>query len=173
MSANFFPPSAQYVALGHLHRPQEIASPSPGRYSGSPLQLDFGEKDDVKSVTVVEVTAGKRAKPREVPLTAGRRLRVVEGTRSQLDRLEPTEDWLRVIVKEKATPGLADEIRSLFPTAVDVTIASTGPQPPPPPPPSGRTPQGLVREYLDTRNVETEALLALFSELYDEAEAGI
>ena len=47
-----FPPSAQYVALGHLHRSQVIPGPCPIRYPGSPLQLDFGETGDRKAVLV-------------------------------------------------------------------------------------------------------------------------
>ncbi len=47
--------SVDYVALGHLHRAQEIA---PGiRYSGSPLAYSFPEADQVKSVTLVDLDA--------------------------------------------------------------------------------------------------------------------
>jgi len=42
-----------YVALGHLHRPQQIASAI--HYSGSPLAYSFTEADQVKSVKVVEL----------------------------------------------------------------------------------------------------------------------
>ena len=47
--------SASYVALGHVHRPQAVrGAPSPTRYAGSLLQLDFGEKEQTKSVTVAD-----------------------------------------------------------------------------------------------------------------------
>lgn len=50
-----------YVALGHLHRPQEVrASPVPCRYSGSPLVYSFSEAGQQKEVVVVEVTPEKR-----------------------------------------------------------------------------------------------------------------
>src|SRR5439155_22531570 len=40
------PGTANYVALGHVHRPQAVPSaPSPTRFAGSLLQLDFGEVD--------------------------------------------------------------------------------------------------------------------------------
>ncbi|MDH4573716.1 exonuclease SbcCD subunit D C-terminal domain-containing protein [Salinicola acroporae] len=42
ISAALFPPSIAYVALGHLHRPQQVGEPRI-RYSGSPLPLDFSE----------------------------------------------------------------------------------------------------------------------------------
>ncbi len=38
------PVAAQYVALGHVHKPQEIACATKAAYSGSLLQLDFGER---------------------------------------------------------------------------------------------------------------------------------
>jgi len=44
-----------YVALGHLHRPQQIACGI--HYSGSPLAYSFPEADQVKSVNVVDIGA--------------------------------------------------------------------------------------------------------------------
>ena len=44
LPASMFPASAHYVALGHLHRQQEIPGPCPIFYSGSPLAIDFGEE---------------------------------------------------------------------------------------------------------------------------------
>lgn len=40
--ASLFPKSIAYVALGHLHRPQQVGD-ARIRYSGSPLPLDFSE----------------------------------------------------------------------------------------------------------------------------------
>lgn len=55
--ASIFPSSADYVALGHLHRPQTIPGPVPGpamiRYSGSPLPLSATERDYRHSVTLL------------------------------------------------------------------------------------------------------------------------
>jgi DNA repair protein SbcD/Mre11 len=75
------PPTASYVALGHLHRPQGIpAAPSPTRFAGSLLQLDFGELDQGKSVALVEAKPGKPPRIEEVPVSAGRRLLDLRGT---------------------------------------------------------------------------------------------
>src|SRR5947208_2182620 len=75
LSPSRLPATASYVALGHVHRPQAVrGAPSPTRYAGSLLQLDFGEREQTKSVIVVEATPGRPAKLREVALTAGRRL---------------------------------------------------------------------------------------------------
>jgi exonuclease SbcD len=116
------PGTASYVALGHLHRPQAIPSaPSPTRFAGSLLQLDFGEVDQDKSVVLVEAKAGKPPKVRELPLSAGRKLLDVKGT---LDRVLAQADGLgdahlRVYVDtEGPVPGLADRVRDALPGAV-------------------------------------------------------
>ena len=44
LRAETFPPALAYVALGHLHRPQELDG-GRIRYSGSPIPLSFSEKD--------------------------------------------------------------------------------------------------------------------------------
>ncbi|MBL9179628.1 MAG: exonuclease SbcCD subunit D C-terminal domain-containing protein [Verrucomicrobiaceae bacterium] len=43
-----------YTALGHLHRPQKVASIETIRYSGSPIPLSFSEAADKKSVVVID-----------------------------------------------------------------------------------------------------------------------
>ncbi len=65
---------AQYVALGHLHRPQQLNAPDPIRYSGSPLAYSFSEAGQAKSVTVADLAPGKPAVIREIPLSSGRPL---------------------------------------------------------------------------------------------------
>ncbi|GAX91037.1 exonuclease SbcCD subunit D [Effusibacillus lacus] len=70
-----FPEIAQYVALGHLHRPQGVsASPVPTRYSGSPLAYSFSECNHKKSVVLIEATPGIPAQIREIPLSSGKPL---------------------------------------------------------------------------------------------------
>src|SRR3954468_17899677 len=63
--ATVFPSTAHYVALGHLHRAQQITGPCPVRYSGSPLAVDFGEEENVCSVTIVDVGTEHAARVRE------------------------------------------------------------------------------------------------------------
>jgi DNA repair protein SbcD/Mre11 len=52
-NANLFP-AADYIALGHIHRPQKIAKTEHIRYSGSPIPLSFDELNGDKSVFLVE-----------------------------------------------------------------------------------------------------------------------
>jgi exonuclease SbcD len=66
-----------YVALGHLHRPQSI-SPRV-RYSGSPLAYSFGEAGQDKQAWLVDLDTGGLAEVRAVPLPAPRRLTMLTG----------------------------------------------------------------------------------------------
>jgi exonuclease SbcD len=71
-----------YVALGHLHRAQEIA---PGiRYSGSPLAYSFPEADQVKSVTLVDLDAEGLSGVAVHPLDRPRGLVTLTGTLDDL-----------------------------------------------------------------------------------------
>ena len=67
-AADGFPP-ADYIALGHIHRPQKVAKSEHIRYSGSPIPLSFDELNTQKQVMLVDFGKDKIAKltPIEVP----------------------------------------------------------------------------------------------------------
>lgn len=168
-----FPGHLSYVALGHLHRAQRVPAPAPIWYSGSPLQLDFGEEDDLKSVALVEVEPGLPATVDLRLLHAGKRLRTLRGSLAEVTTQagQFADDYLRVELEEKARTGLADEVRDLFPGAVEVRLADgeerdSGQESPRR---LGRDPAELFAEYLTSRNVEDPALVALFDELLAES----
>src|SRR4051812_4832628 len=71
-----------YVALGHLHRPQAITPRL--RYSGSPLPYSFGEAGHPKQAWLVELDAAGLADVRAVPLPIPRPLAVLTGTLPEL-----------------------------------------------------------------------------------------
>ena len=119
------PSAVQYIGLGHLHRPQEILAPAKTRYPGSLIELDFGEQEQDKSVVVLDAQARRPPGVELVEVTAGRKLRTVEGTLDELQRLadERSSAYLRVTVKAEApTPGLAERVKELLPNALEVTV---------------------------------------------------
>jgi DNA repair protein SbcD/Mre11 len=125
VNAEQLPGNVQYVALGHLHRPQELLAPARTCYSGSLIELDFGEREQDKRVVLIDAKPGRAVSIESAPLSAGRRLRDVSGTLTELQRLAPEvgTDFLRVSVKaEGPMPGLADEVRELLPNALEVTV---------------------------------------------------
>jgi exonuclease SbcD len=119
------PKTPQYIALGHVHRPQEVATAAvPARYAGSLLQLDFGERDQEKSVTLIDVEPGRPAQVRTRTLSGGRSLLDIEGTLDDLRVMEvDAEAYLRVILKcDGPSPGLADDVREILPGALEVRL---------------------------------------------------
>ncbi len=64
-----FPDSVDYVALGHLHVPQQVAGCEHIRYSGSPLAMGFGEAAQRKQVLLVDCRPGQlTVEPLTVPV---------------------------------------------------------------------------------------------------------
>jgi len=114
-------PPVTYAAFGHIHRPQLIPASSPARYAGSPLQLDFGEIEEEKSVVLVEARPAHAAHVEILPLSQGRRLRRLEGSLEELGAQagEVSHELCVVTVDtETATPDLAARVAALFPDAV-------------------------------------------------------
>ncbi len=168
--ATVFPPNAHYVALGHLHRSQQVIGPCPVRYCGSPLAVDFGEEENVCSVAVVDVAADRAARVRDVPVTSARTLRTVRGSLEQLATVNLPDAWLRVFVREAPRVGLREDVQELLPNALEVRIdpdmvpdrrgAQAQRQ--------GRSPRQLFGDYLDSRGHTDEGVRELFDTLYDE-----
>lgn len=111
-----------YVALGHLHRPQRI-SEDRVRYSGSLLQYSFSEVDHVKSVGLVEMDHGGAVSAEQFELTPRHPLRVIEGAFDDIVRGaadDPArDDYLLVRLTDR---GLVMEamprLRRVYPNAL-------------------------------------------------------
>ncbi|WP_058911509.1 exonuclease subunit SbcD [Entomohabitans teleogrylli] len=82
--ARNFPP-ADYIALGHIHRPQRIGGSEHIRYSGSPIPLSFDETGAAKSVNLVTFSHGalESVTPLEVPVSQP--LAVVKGSFGEIE----------------------------------------------------------------------------------------
>ncbi len=121
VNAQRLPANAQYIALGHIHRPQEMIAAAKTSYPGSLLQLDFGETQQEKSTTIVDVHPGRPVKLRRLPLHAGRPLRTIEGSLAELGALasDVGDAYLKVTVRlDAVTPNWRDRVRDLFPDAL-------------------------------------------------------
>ena len=169
-----FPAAANYVALGHLHRAQQMPGAAPIWYSGSPIQVDFGEENDTKQVLVVDIPERGAAKVAPVALKRGVVLRTLRGTLTELEDWAPNvgDAHLRVFVREQPRAGLADDVRALLPTAVDVRVApdvaAEGAGIVMPRVERASTPRDLFRQYLaEAGHSDDDRLVALFDELLD------
>jgi DNA repair protein SbcD/Mre11 len=178
VTAQAVPTRVQYVALGHVHKPQRVPGVAvPARYAGSILQLDFGEVGQQKSVSMVELEPGKPAEVREVALTCGRRLRDLQGTLDELAEMtdEVGDDFLRVSLScDGPQPGLGDAVRELLPNTLQVTLDYPRlEQKETPLDLKAATPRDLFSRYYTQRHsaAPEPELLDLFDELLDEVSA--
>jgi exonuclease SbcD len=175
LSASMFPVTAHYVALGHLHRQQEIDGPCPIFYSGSPLPIDFGEEANEPAALIVTAEPGIRADARPVPITGGRSLRTLRGTLDQViaEGEQVGDAYLRVVLAEPSRAGLGDLVRDKLPNALEVMLDDAHwPQPGAHggerPSRVGRSPQELFSDYLSEQNINDPRIPAMFAELLDE-----
>ena len=172
--ATAFPATAHYVALGHLHRRQTLPAPTQVVYSGAPLAVDFGEQDNTPVVCLVEATPTTPARVTDVPITAARRLRTATGTVAELTARaeEFGEDYLRLIVREAARPGLREDLTDALPNALEIRIDPEFAAPLHAGRASieriGRSPGELFAEYCASHGVTDERVQKLFAELHDE-----
>ncbi|GMA15013.1 exonuclease SbcCD subunit D [Deinococcus metallilatus] len=123
------PAGAQYVALGHVHKPQKSSEMPLAYYPGSVIQLDFGEGGEKKQVNLVEVEAGRPARVTPIPLTSGRELRTVrvklDQVESRLAALAGFGGLVKVVVQAPggtALPGLKDRVLRQVPNTLAVEL---------------------------------------------------
>lgn len=124
-----------YVALGHIHKPQNVAKDEAGvarvRYSGTPLKYSLSEASHKKSLTVIEL--GVKAEiglanidVREIPLTPEHDVREIRGTfaelvspefqRKQLADGFKLDDYVYVkLTDENDVPDAALKLRGIYP----------------------------------------------------------
>ena len=175
LPARMFPATTHYVALGHLHRQQEIPGPCPIFYSGSPLAIDFGEEANEPAALIVNAAPGIRADAQPVPVTGGRRLRTLRGTLDQViaEGEQAGDAYLRVILAEPARAGLGDLVRDKLPNTLEVMLddahrprpgAGDGDRPSR----IGRSPLELFGDYLSEQNIDDPRITAMFAGLLDE-----
>jgi exonuclease SbcD len=175
LPASMFPVTAHYVALGHLHRQQEIDGPCPIFYSGSPLPIDFGEEANEPTALIVTAAPGIRADTRQVPIAGGRSLRTLRGTLDQVitEGEQAGDAYLRVVLAEPGRAGLGDLVRDKLPNTLEVMLDDA--HRPRPGARSGdrrdrvgRSPQQLFGDYLSEQNIEDPRIPAMFAQLLDE-----
>ncbi|MBR2933910.1 MAG: exonuclease SbcCD subunit D [Clostridia bacterium] len=119
--------SFDYVALGHLHAPQNCGS-ARIRYSGTPLKYSFSEANDKKSVTVVTLT--KKGEPvtiETIPLKPLRDMRKVRGSfDALLNSGERTEDYVQItLTDEDDIPNAMDRLQAVYKNALELKYDNT------------------------------------------------
>jgi exonuclease SbcD len=142
-----------YVALGHIHGPQNIGS-NRVRYCGTPLKYSFSECSHHKSVTVVNLGAKGELELQLRPLSPKHDMRQLRGNFAQLNSGEVSDDYLHIILTdEEDVPEAVGKLRLLYPNLMKLSYDNT----------RTRTNQ-VIDGALD---VQKKSPLELFDELYE------
>lgn len=119
-----FPPLIDYLALGHLHIPQQVGRSDTRRYSGSPLPMGFGEAGQAKQVYEVDFD-GSQPAVTALPVPSFQALERIQGDwetiARRLDELKASASpvWLEIIYE-------GNEIISDLRERLDQATAGTG-----------------------------------------------
>ena len=111
-----------YVALGHLHRPQPAAGGRVLRYAGSLLKYSFDEATHEKSVAHVEL-AGAEVRVEELALGARRDVRRIQGLFDDLIAGAAADtrrdDYLEaILLDEGPVHDALGRLRTVYPNAL-------------------------------------------------------
>ena len=151
-----------YVALGHLHRPQNVGT-NRIRYSGTPLKYSFSEEKDRKSVTVVEMREKGILAVREIPLLPLHEMVTLRGTFSELtekkfyENTSYREDYTHIILTdENDIENALNRLREIYRNIMKLEYDNT------------RTRHYSQIGDLSQSDVENKSPLDLFAKLYEE-----
>lgn len=111
-----------YVALGHLHQPQKKGEEYI-RYSGSLMKYSFGEQNQKKGFTLIEIGKDGFIGAEHIELTAPHEMRIVEGELEQIlewGKTDPkNEDYLLVRLMDKhAILNPMEKLRTVYPNVL-------------------------------------------------------
>ena len=148
-----------YVALGHLHRPQDCCDERI-RYSGSPLKYSFSEVNDHKSVTVVIIEEKGVLRKEFIPLIPLHDWHDLRGTYDELTARDfyagkPwTEDFVRItLTDEQDIPDAIGKLRTIYHNLMELRYDNK------------RTRAGIAA-IEGSAKAEEKTPLELFNELY-------
>ncbi len=148
-----------YVALGHIHGPQNIGSERI-RYCGTPLKYSFSEVSHEKSVTVVDMGQDGDLTVRTVPLRPLHDMREIEGTYEELTYRPAyegtnTDDYLHItLTDEEDVPDAIGKLRLIYPNLMCLDYNN-----------SRTRAAGMLSDIAD---VERRSPLDLFAEFYEQ-----
>ena len=118
-----------YVALGHLHGPQQVERPEI-RYAGSPLMYSFSEVHQRKSVTIVDLLEKGHVHIETVPLKPLRNMQILSGSFEDLMQMPRCEDYVQLTVTDPVPPvNAARALRTVFPNCLQTLFAQSADDP--------------------------------------------
>lgn len=148
-----------YVALGHIHRPQNCLSERV-RYCGTPLKYSFSEANDKKSVTVVELKEKGSLEVYTADLVPKHEMREIKGkyeeitAKSFYENTTYQTDYMHItLTDEEDIPDGVGKLRSIYRNLMKLDYDNK------------RTRSNA--HITGAENVEEKSPLELFSDFYE------
>lgn len=148
-----------YVALGHIHRAQQMGRES-ARYAGTLLKYSFSEEKHNKSMTIVDLKEKGNIEIKEIPVKPLHDLKTIKGKFSKITSEEfykelKKEDYYRaVLTDEDDILNAIGKLKSIYPNLMSMEYDNT-----------------RTRSYSDVDNVETgeaKSPLDYFEEFFEK-----
>lgn len=121
--------SFDYVALGHIHRPQNIGEKI--RYCGTPLKYSQSEINHIKSVTIVDIAEKGNLEISVVPLKPLHEMREIRGTYNEITLYDNyintnLEDYVFItLTDEEDEPDAISKLRTIYPNLMKLEYDNT------------------------------------------------
>lgn len=109
-----------YVALGHLHRPQKFKNEKIN-YSGSLLKYSFSESNHKKGMNLVEIKEKGKVDIQKISFNTERDMKVMKGMFDEIMKEKSTDDYLHIVLEnEKPVYDAINKLRSKFPNVLSL-----------------------------------------------------
>lgn len=119
-----------YVALGHIHRAQQMGRES-ARYAGTLLKYSFSEEKHNKSMTIVDLKEKGNIEIKEIPVKPLHDLKTIKGKFSKITSEEfykelKKEDYYRaVLTDEDDILNAIGKLKSIYPNLMSMEYDNT------------------------------------------------
>ena len=148
-----------YVALGHIHRAQQMGRES-ARYAGTLLKYSFSEENHNKSMTIVDLKEKGNIEIKEIPVKPLHDLKTIKGKFSKITSEEfykelKKEDYYRaVLTDEEDILNAIGKLKNIYPNLMSMEYDNT------------RTRSYSVVDNVETG--ETKSPLDYFEEFFEK-----
>ena len=151
--------SFDYVAIGHVHRPQKIGRDT-ARYAGTILKYSFSEINHNKSIPIIDIKEKGNITINLLPLKPLREMREIKGPIEELIKEENykegnLEDYIKAIItNEEPVYDAIGKIKKIYPNTLKLEIQNS------------KTINSNTEQNINLEEVKKKSELELFSDFY-------
>lgn len=151
--------SFDYVAIGHVHRPQKIGRDT-ARYAGTILKYSFSEINHNKSIPIIDIKEKGNITINLLPLKPLRDMREIKGPIEELIKEENykegnLEDYIKAIItNEEPVYDAIGKIKKIYPNTLKLEIQNS------------KTINSNTEQNINLEELKKKSELELFSDFY-------